>query len=74
MTIFFSIVFLISSITLIVSVLMQESKSEGLGALTGGGQNVFGKSRFKTLESLLSRITTISAIVFMISALVLAVI
>lgn len=53
---------------------MQESKSEGLGALTGGGQNVFGKSRFKTLESLLSRITTISAIVFMISALVLAVI
>ncbi|MCF6462500.1 preprotein translocase subunit SecG [Clostridium sp. Cult1] len=74
MTIFFSIIFLISSISLIVSVLLQESKSEGLGALTGGGQNLFGKSRLRTFEAMLSRITTVSAVVFMISALVLAVI
>lgn len=73
MTIFFSIIFLISSISLIVSVLLQESKSEGLGAIGGGGgQNLFGKSRIRTFEAMLSRITTVSAIVFMISALVLA--
>ncbi|HSH36037.1 preprotein translocase subunit SecG [Schnuerera sp.] len=74
MTIFFSIIFLISSISLIVSVLLQESKSEGLGALTGGGQNAFGRSKLRTFEAMLSKITTVSAIVFMISALVLAVI
>ncbi|GFN36287.1 preprotein translocase subunit SecG [Tepidimicrobium xylanilyticum] len=74
MTIFFSVIFLISSITLIVSVLMQESKSEGLGTLSGGGQNAFGKSRFRTLEAMLKKITTVSAIVFMISALALAII
>ncbi|NLW23242.1 MAG: preprotein translocase subunit SecG [Tissierellia bacterium] len=72
MAIFFSMVFLISSICLIVSVLLQESKSEGLGAISGGGQNRFGKSKFRNLETMLAKITTISAIVFMISAVVLA--
>ncbi|MCF6466649.1 preprotein translocase subunit SecG [Clostridium sp. Cult2] len=73
MTIFFSIIFLISSISLIISVILQESKSEGLGAIGGGGsQGLWGKSKIRSFEAILSRITTISAIVFMISALILA--
>lgn len=72
MTILFSVIFLISSIALIVSVLLQDEKSEGLGALSGSKGSMFGNSKSRGKEYLLSRITTISAIVFMISALVLA--
>ena len=69
---FFSALILISAITLIVSILFQESKSEGLGALSGGSEKLWGKTRARTMEAMLSKITTVSAIVFMISALVVA--
>ncbi|QQY78832.1 preprotein translocase subunit SecG [Keratinibaculum paraultunense] len=72
MTIFFSVLILISSILLIVTVLFQESKSEGLGAISGGAEKIWGKTRARTMEATLRKITTISAIVFMISAIVLA--
>ncbi len=73
MTIFFSVLILISSILLIVTVLFQESKSEGLGAVYGGAEKLWGgKSGARTMEATLKKITTISAIVFMISAIVLA--
>lgn len=68
----FTVIFLISSIALIISVLLQDEKSEGLGTLSGGNGSFFGSSKSRGKEYLLNRITTISAIVFMISALVLA--
>lgn len=68
----FSALILISGISLIVSVLFQESKSEGLGAISGGSGKLLGKSGARTMGAMLSKITTISAIVFMISALVIA--
>ena len=72
MVIFFSALILISSISLIVSVLFQESKSEGLGAISGGAEKRWGKSRARTMGAMLSKITTVSAVVFMISAIVIA--
>ncbi len=72
MTTLFSVLILISSILLIVTVLFQESKSEGLGAISGGAEKIWGKTRARTMEATLRKITTISAIVFMISAIVLA--
>jgi preprotein translocase subunit SecG len=72
MVIFFSALILISGLLLIVSVLFQESKSEGLGALSGGGEKLFGRSGARSMEAILSKITTVSAIVFMISALAIA--
>lgn len=68
----FSALILISSITLIISVLLQESKSEGMGAITGGAGGRFGRSKARTLESMLTKITTISAIIFMVSAVAIA--
>ncbi|NLJ78004.1 MAG: preprotein translocase subunit SecG [Tissierellia bacterium] len=68
----FSALILISGIVLIVSILFQESKSEGLGAITGGSGGRFGISRARTLEDMLAKITTVAAIVFMVSALVIA--
>lgn len=73
MVMFFSILILISSIALIVSVLFQESKSEGLGAAYGGTtESFFSRSGSRTIEAMLAKVTTVSAIVFMISAIVLA--
>lgn len=72
MTIFFSALILISGVSIIVAVLFQESKSEGLGAVTGGADKIWGRSGARTKEAMLTKITTISAILFMVSAIVLA--
>lgn len=74
MSMFFSILILISSISLIVSVVLQEGSSEGLGAIGGGnaGDSLWSKARGKSKGELLKRLTIGSAAVFMISALVLA--
>lgn len=73
MTIFLSILVLLSSVSLIGSVMMQESAEQGgMGALTGAGASLWGKSRGKSKEDVLKRITIISAVIFMISTLALA--
>lgn len=73
MTTLFSVLILASSVSLIVSVVMQEGSSEGLGAVGGNASNsLWGKSRGSSREDVLRRITVISAVIFIISALVLA--
>lgn len=72
MTTLFTIIFLISSLALILSVLFQEEKTQGLGAVSGEGSNFFSKSKSRSKEAILNRIATVSGIGFMISALVLA--
>lgn len=69
----FSILILVSSLTLIVSVLLQEGNDEGIGALGGNSpDSQWGKSRGTSKEVLLQRVTIAAAVVFMISALILA--
>ena len=73
MTTFFSVLILAASIGLIVSVAMQESSSGGMGAIGGNASNAaFGSARGSSREDVLKRITVISAVIFIISALVLA--
>lgn len=72
MTTLFSVIFLISSIVLIVSVMLMEEKTQGLGVLSGGNDSFFGNGKSRSKEFILNRITTIAAVLFMISALVLA--
>lgn len=71
---FFAIILLIASLGIIISVLFQDPKSEGMGTLTGGETNVFGKSGHKTKDALLSKITIASAVVFMVSAILVTVV
>ena len=68
---FFTVIFMISSIALIVSVLLQDEKTPGLGAITGERDSFFNKSMSRNKDALLKRITIISAVAFMISALAL---
>ena len=73
MSTFFTITILISSISLIISVMLQEGNDEGLGTIGGNSpDSLWGKNRGTSKEAMLKRITVVSAVIFIISALGLA--
>lgn len=64
---------LIVSLGVIVGFLLQSGKSAGLsGAIDGGASQFFGKQ--KGMDEKLSKMTTVLAIIFMITSMILAVI
>lgn len=72
MQIVFYILIVIASLVLIASILLQSGKSAGLsGSIGGGAESIWGKNKGRSYEGILSKLTTASAIVFVISALVL---
>ncbi len=71
MEIAIGIILIITAIFLIIAVLMQQGKNHNLsGAIAGGAETFFGKSKGSTLDKKLSKLTTIVAIVFVIIVLV----
>ena len=67
------IVHLIISLVLIVIVLLQHGKQAGLsGAVAGGAETFFGKNKGRTVDAILRKITSVVAILFIISSLTLA--
>jgi len=75
MDIALGIVLLVSSIFLIVAVLMQQGKSHNLsGAIAGGAETFFGKSKGDTISKRLSKVTTIISILFVIVVIVVYVV
>jgi preprotein translocase subunit SecG len=63
------VVQLITSIILIASVLLQSGKSAGLsGSIAGGAEQVMG-TKARGLDALFSKITSVSAFLFIIVAL-----
>jgi preprotein translocase subunit SecG len=73
MTMLFSITILVSSVLLIISVLLRESSSEGLGAISGSSSDsLWGKNRGTSKQAMLNRVIIVSAVVFIISAVALA--
>ena len=69
-----NILMVISALVMIVTVLMQSSDSDGMGALTGGSETFFGKNKNNTLEGKLSNATKISAIVFVVLAILMLIV
>lgn len=64
------IIFIIVSILLIIISLMQGGKSEGVsGAITGGGLNIFAKTKERGSEKVISYITFGLAVLFFLLAL-----
>jgi preprotein translocase subunit SecG len=61
----------ISCLGVIVFVLLQQSKGEGLGSIGGGARLFF--SRNKGLEILLNRLTAGFAVLFMVASVILAI-
>ncbi len=65
------VLLILSSLILVASVLLQESRSQGLsGAIAGGAETFLGKGKSKTAEQKLAKITKIVAIVFFVLSLV----
>lgn len=71
MEIAIGIILIISALFLIVAVLMQQGKNHNLsGAIAGGADTFFGKSKASTLDKKLSKLTSIIAVVFTVLVLV----
>ncbi len=67
------IVHLIIALVLIVIVLLQQGKQAGLsGAVAGGAETFFGKNKGRTVDAMLKKVTSVVAILFIISSLTLA--
>ena len=63
-----------AALVLSVTVLLQPGESNGLGAIAGGAETFFGKNKAKTMEGKLALATKVSAGVFIVCALIIAVI
>ena len=70
-----AVLLILSSVILTVVILMQESRQAGLsGAIAGGADTFFGKTKGKTIDRVLSKLTTVVAIVFALLVIVVYVI
>lgn len=69
-----SIIHVIISVFLIIVVLMQSGKTAGLsGSIAGGAESFFGKNKGRTIDGILSKWTTVVAVLFIITSVVLSV-
>lgn len=70
--IIFGIILIVAAVFLIFAVLMQSGKSKKLsGTIAGGAETFFGKTKGKAWDKILSRLTTIIAICFVVIVVVL---
>lgn len=66
-----TIVFIIVCVALVVLVLMQEGKSEGLGSISGAAESYWGKNKGRSMEGRMVKITRVLVILFMLLAVAL---
>ncbi|MEX2461166.1 MAG: preprotein translocase subunit SecG [Paenibacillaceae bacterium] len=73
MEITLKILLIIVSLGLITAVLLQKGKSAGIsGAISGGAEHLFGKTKARGLDLFLSRLTMTLAGLFIILAILVA--
>ena len=64
------IALIVTAISIVILVLLQESKSDGLsGAIAGGAETFFGKNKGRTMENKLVKLTKVFAIIFFVLSL-----
>ena len=72
MSLALKIILLVASIILTVSILLQSSNSAGLsGSIGGGAEQLFGKKRSSGYDAILSKISTVTAVLFISLSLIL---
>ena len=67
----FTIAIIIVSIVMTVVILMQEGRSQGLGAISGAAEPYWGKNKGRSMEGFLTNFTTGLVIAFFIIAILL---
>ena len=63
--------FVLVCIVATVLVLLQEGKSQGLGAIAGGSESYWGRNKGRSMEGNLEKWTKILMVVFFVLAIVL---
>lgn len=66
-----TIVLLLDSIVMAILVLMQEGKSEGLGAIAGAADTYWGKNKARSMEGKLAKFTFFCGVLFFVISIVL---
>ena len=66
-----TVVYILLCIALVIVVLMQEGKTQGLGSIIGAAETYWGKNKGRSMEGRLVQITKILAILFFVLAIVL---
>lgn len=71
MDVVIKVLFALSSLVLIFSILMQSGKSAGMsGSIGGGAEQIFGKNEAKGWDKVLDKMTKAAAIIFLICSVV----
>ncbi len=65
------ILIIVVSIAMTVLILMQEGKSQGLGAISGSSDTYWGKNKGRSMEGFLVKLTTGLVVAFFILAILL---
>jgi len=68
-----TIIHVVISLALIVVVLLQHGKQQGLsGSIAGGAETFFGKNKGRTIDAMLKKFTAVVAVLFVISSVTFA--
>ena len=68
-----TVLHIVIAFSLVVSVLFQSGKSQGLsGTIAGGAETFFGKNKGKTMDGILAKVTVVLAILFVVTAVSLS--
>ena len=66
------VILLIAAVFLVVSVLLQSSKTHKMpGTIAGGAETFFGKTKGNTIDRVLGKVTSVVAIVFCVLVVVM---
>ena len=69
------ILLIIMAVFLVISVLMQHGKDHRLsGSIAGGAETFFGKTKGRTMDAMLSKITSVVTVIFVLLVVILYVI
>ncbi|MFU0792097.1 preprotein translocase subunit SecG [Cerasibacillus sp. JNUCC 74] len=64
-----NVLLVIDGIIMIILILLQSGKSEGLsGAISGGAEQLFGKQKARGIDLVLHRGTIVTAVIFFVLA------
>lgn len=66
-----SILYIIVSVALVILVLMQEGKAQGLGSIAGAAETYWGKNKGRSMEGVLVKITRVLAVLFLLLTMAL---
>lgn len=66
MSVVIGILLIIAALIMVVTVLLQSSEKNGIGAVSGAAETFFGKNKASGMEAKLALITKISAVVFVV--------